>query len=69
MTAIKSRRDYRHDTSGEIVRVTGWTEVTTGTGSAAYPLRTERWCRIRYAGERVSTMLMHPSRLREVQSA
>ena len=53
---IKARRWYWTRSvagvSPERVRVTGW-QVVNG----------ERWCRIRHEGERVSTMLLHPSRL------
>lgn len=74
-TAIKSRRYYMTKApagvESERVRVTGWQDVETGTGSAAYPLRTERYCRVRFDGDRVSSLLMHPSSLdaaAEVQS-
>ena len=51
MTAatIKARRDYI-DRNGYLVRVTGF-ELVNG----------ERWCRVRFPGRRVSTLLMHPS--------
>jgi len=51
MTAntIKARRDYI-DSNGYRVRVTGF-ELVNG----------ERWCRVRFPGNRVSGSLMHPS--------
>jgi hypothetical protein len=65
--AIKSRRYYMTKpgpgVAPERVRVTGWADVQVGTGSAAYPRRTERYCRVRFDGDRASSLLMHPSSL------
>lgn len=61
---IKSRRYYQ--TRGcpaiggnpavpaERVRVTGWADVNG-----------ERWCRVRFDGDRTAKLLMHPSNLRD----
>lgn len=46
---IKARRDYI-DRDGYLIRVTGFEEVNG-----------ERWCRVRFPGKRVSTLLFHPS--------
>ena len=63
---IKARNYYWIDgVAPERVRVTGYQDVELGTGSAEWPLHTERWCRIRFEGRRVATMLCHPSRLHE----
>ena len=63
---VVARRYYWIDgVAPERVRVTGWQDLELGTGSKEWPLRAERWCRVRFEGRRVSTMLCHPSRLRE----
>lgn len=53
---VKARRYYMTDSVAgvppERVRVTGWATVNG-----------ERWCRIRFDGDRVSSLVMHPSRL------
>ena len=67
-TEIKARRWYQTDGRGNVprewVRVTGWQDVRLGiAGSTKWPEHTERWCRIRHKGEKVSAILTHPSRL------
>ena len=62
--AMKARRDYL-TREGLRVRVTGFQTITVGSGSAAFPFREERWCRVRFEGERVSGVLMHPDELAE----
>ena len=60
---IKARKYYRTEDRGygsEIVRVTGFQDVTLGDG------RTEKWCRVRHEGNRVAKILMHPTSLREI---
>lgn len=61
---ITKARVYAVKRSGEIVRVTGWQVVPVGLeGSEKYPYRLERWCRVRYEGERSAGMLVHPDNL------
>ena len=59
---IKARRDYMTDgicgVPPEKVRVTGFADVNG-----------ERWCRVRYIGERTAGILTHPSRLAEIKRA
>lgn len=56
-TTKKARRDYMAvspcpTVQPEKVRVTGWAKVNE-----------ERWAKVRYAGDRVSTILIHPDYL------
>lgn len=60
---IKARQDYRMkgtpaigswpEVQGEIVRVTGFEKIHTG----------EEWCRVRFSGDSVAGLLVHPSNL------
>lgn len=62
---VKARRYYMTDgcpavagfpgVAPERVRVTGFQDVNG-----------ERWCRVRFDGEKSAGLLMHPSHLREV---
>lgn len=61
---IRARRDYRDRRTGEIVRVTGWEWMPRYRSLHAED--GEWWARIRFNGERRSTMLCHPSQLAEV---
>lgn len=59
-TPVKARRFYRDAIAGDVVRVTGWENVTVGIGDTE---RVERWCRVRLEGQRRSSILIHPGRL------
>lgn len=61
-TGIKARHYYRDAISGEVVRVTGWERLLLWGSSNKF----EWWCRIRFEGKKVSTMLAHPSSLKEI---
>ena len=61
---VKARRDYQtlgcdgpagFKVAPERVRVTGFQDVNG-----------ERWCRVRYAGDRSAKVLMHPNELADV---
>lgn len=56
---IRARRDYWSvspdpNVPPEKVRVTGWADVNG-----------EKWAKVRYQGEKTSSILMHPDYLKE----
>jgi len=62
---IKARHDYwLSGTIPEMVRVTGFKNVRIGIRETE---QDEKWCKIRFAGDKKATMLAHPSRLFEEQ--